>query len=100
MFRICSATNVLPASLRWTPSLVIIYIGINDVWHGENDPARGTSKEKYEEGLRDVIKRVQDGGARVILCTPSVIGEKTDGANKNDARLDDYAAVSRKVAKD
>jgi len=82
------------------PTLVVIYIGINDVWHGEKDPARGTSKEKYEEGLRDVIKRIQDGGARVILCTPSVIGEKTDGSNKNDARLDEYAAISRTVAKE
>ena len=23
------------------PTLVVIYIGINDVWHGENDPAKG-----------------------------------------------------------
>ena len=26
------------------PTLVVIYIGINDVWHGEKDPAKGTSK--------------------------------------------------------
>jgi lysophospholipase L1-like esterase len=82
------------------PTLVVIYIGINDVWHGENDPAKGTSKENYEAGLRDVIKRIQDGGARVLLCTPSVIGEKTDGSNKNDARLDEYSDISRKVAKE
>src|SRR5689334_18245616 len=24
------------------PTIVFIYIGINDVWHGENDPAKGT----------------------------------------------------------
>src|SRR5438046_447806 len=29
------------------PTLVVIYIGINDVWHGESDPAGGTSKEKF-----------------------------------------------------
>src|SRR5580692_10445268 len=28
------------------PTLVVIYIGINDVWHGESDPAKGTTKEK------------------------------------------------------
>src|SRR5258708_40211169 len=27
------------------PTLVVIYIGINDVWHGERDPARGTSQD-------------------------------------------------------
>jgi isoamyl acetate esterase len=82
------------------PTVVFIYIGINDVWHGENDPAKGTSKDAYKAGLEDVIKRIQGSGARVILCTPTVIGEKKAGTNKNDARLDEYAAISRSVAKD
>ncbi len=82
------------------PTVVVIYIGINDVWHGEKDPARGTSKDKYEAGLRDVIKRCQDAGARVVLCTPSVIGEKNDGAEVNDPKLDEYSEISRAVAKD
>ncbi len=82
------------------PTLVVVYIGINDVWHGENDPARGTPKDKYEAGLKDVIGRIQAAGGKVLLCTPSVIGEKTDGSNKNDARLDEYADISRAVAKE
>ncbi|HKB04992.1 MAG TPA: SGNH/GDSL hydrolase family protein [Gemmataceae bacterium] len=82
------------------PTLVVIYIGINDVWHGEKDPARGTPKDRFEAGLKDVIKRIQDAGARVVLCTPSVIGEKKGGANALDARLDEYAEVSRKVARE
>ena len=82
------------------PTVVVIYIGINDVWHGEKDPAKGTPKDKYEAGLRDVIGRCKDAGARVILCTPSVIGEKNDGSNTNDPKLDEYADVSRAVAKD
>jgi isoamyl acetate esterase len=81
------------------PTLVVIYIGINDVWHGENDPAKGTSKEKYEEGLKEIIGKIKDAGARVVLCTPTVIGEKKDGANKLDSKLDEYAEISRKVAK-
>jgi isoamyl acetate esterase len=80
------------------PSLVVIYIGINDVWHGENDPAKGTSREKFEAGLKDVIGKIQAAGARVLLCTPSVIGEKKDRGNKLDAKLDEYSALSRKVA--
>jgi lysophospholipase L1-like esterase len=82
------------------PTVVVIYIGINDVWHFEMGPDKGTSKEKYEAGLKDVIGRCKDAGARVVLCTPSVIGEKTDGSNKNDAKLDEYADISRKVAAD
>jgi isoamyl acetate esterase len=80
------------------PTLVVIYIGINDVWHGENDPARGTPKDKYEAGLRDLVAKIKDAGARVVLCTPTVIGEQK--SNPLDAKLDEYAEVSRQVAKD
>jgi lysophospholipase L1-like esterase len=82
------------------PTIVVIYIGINDVWHGEKDPKKGTSKEDFEKGLKDIIGKIKDSGARVVLCTPSVIGEKTGGANNLDARLDEYAGISRKVAGD
>ena len=82
------------------PSVVVVYIGINDVWHGENDPKRGTSKENFEAGLRDVIGRVKEAGGKVVLCTPTVIGEKKAGGNKLDAQLDEYAGISRKVAAD
>ena len=38
--------------------------------------------------------------ASVLLVKPSVIGEKNDGSNTNDAKLDEYAEISRKVAKE
>ena len=82
------------------PTVVVIYIGINDVWHGERDPARGTPKDRYEAGLKEIIDKTKAAGARVVLCTPSVIGEKPDGSNPLDAKLDEYADISRKVAKE
>jgi len=80
------------------PTIVFIYIGINDVWHGQSDPAKGTMPDKFEEGLKEVIGKCTAAGAKVILCTPTVIGEKKAGANKLDAKLDEYAGISRKVA--
>ena len=82
------------------PTLVVIYIGINDVWHGEKNPANGTSKEKFESGLKEIIAKIKEGGARVVVCTPSVIGEKKAGANSLDSKLDEYSEISRKVAMD
>jgi len=82
------------------PTLVVIYIGINDVWHGENDPSRGTPKDKFEAGLKEIIGKIQDAGARVVLCTPTVIGEKKAGTNKLDKLLDEYSEIGRKVAKE
>lgn len=82
------------------PTLVFIYIGINDVWHGEKDPAKGTSKEKFEAGLKEVVGKIRAAGAKTVLCTPTVIGEKKAGGNPLDGQLDAYADISRKVAKD
>ncbi len=79
------------------PTLVVVYIGINDVWHSER--GNGTPKDHYEAGLRELLARIAAGGARVVLCTPTVIGEKTDGSNPLDPMLEEYAAISRRVAR-
>ena len=84
--------------LSHKPTLVVIYIGINDVWHSQN--GKGTPKDVYEKGLRSLIERIGDAGARVILCTPSVIGEKADGSNPLDGMLAEYCDISRAVAKE
>lgn len=86
------------------PTIVFIYIGINDVWHWnknkDGEMAGGTTKEVFESGLKEIIGKIKDAGGRVILCTASVIGEKNDGSNERDAMLDEYCAISRKVAAD
>lgn len=78
------------------PTVVFIYIGINDVWHGAN----GTKPDAFEAGLRDLITKFQARGILVVLATPTVIGEQPIGTNANDKQLDEYADISRKVAKD
>ncbi len=80
------------------PTVVVIYIGINDVWHGENDASKGTMPERFESGLGGIVEKIQASGARVILATPSLIGERKDGGNKLDANLDLYAGITRKLA--
>jgi lysophospholipase L1-like esterase len=80
------------------PTLVFIYIGINDVWHSITPGLHGTPKDKYEAGLNEIIGKIKNAGARVILCTPSVIGEKRNGTNAIDGMLDEYAEISRRVA--
>lgn len=82
------------------PTTVVVYVGINDVWHwtiGIPD-AKGSTKEEFEAGLRNVIAKIQGVGAKVILCTPSVIGERKSGANPEDAMLEEYSAIARRVA--
>jgi lysophospholipase L1-like esterase len=81
--------------LAHKPDVVVIYIGINDVWHSTR--GQGTEIGRYESGLTSLLERCTAAGARVILATPSVIGEKHDGTNEMDAMLEDFSAVSRKV---
>ncbi|MBY0326315.1 MAG: G-D-S-L family lipolytic protein, partial [Gemmataceae bacterium] len=44
------------------PTIVFIYIGINDVWHGESDPKKGTLPEAFESGLKEVIGKCTKAG--------------------------------------
>ena len=81
------------------PTHVVVYIGINDVWHWKPN-RKGTTPERFDEGLRELIAKLRDAGAAVLLCTPSAIGERTDGGNPYDERLDKYADIARTVAAD
>lgn len=60
--------------IELNPDIVFVYIGINDVWHRYGS-GTGTDIDFYENGLRKIITDIQSLGAKVILCTPSVIGE-------------------------
>ncbi len=80
------------------PTTVVIYIGINDVWHSKR--GQGTATDVFEKGLRSLVERIRAAGSRVILCTPSVIGEKAVGENPLDSMLDEYSGITRKVAAD
>ena len=77
-------------------TLVFIYIGINDVWHSKS--GNGTPPEIFESGLHELIGRLQNAGITVVLTTPGVIGEKTHGSNGLDTMLDQFSAISRRVA--
>jgi lysophospholipase L1-like esterase len=83
-----------------TPDIVVIYIGINDVWHSVTPGLHGTPKTIYESGLKELIAKIRSAGSRVILCTPSVIGEKWNGSNQLDPQLEEYSEISRRVAQE
>ena len=86
--------------LEKNPTVVVIYIGINDVWHSALPNHRGTPKDTFGIVLKEIIQLIRATKARVMLCTPTVIGEKKNGENPQDAMLDEYAEVSRTVAKE
>ncbi|RYF87399.1 MAG: G-D-S-L family lipolytic protein [Chitinophagaceae bacterium] len=84
--------------LAKNPDAVVIYIGINDVWH-KRTSGTGTDPDRFERFYNAIIKKLKERNIAVYLCTPSVIGEKTDFTNQLDGDLNQYAAMVRNIAK-
>lgn len=91
------------------PDIVFIYIGINDVWH-KYDFGTGSDIDLYEKGLRTIISDIKSLGSKIILCTPTVIGENTgdfvlgnqfkdvETMEKMNGDLDTFSEVVRKLS--
>lgn len=80
------------------PDLVFIYIGVNDVWH-KRTSGTGTDPDKFLKFYEALIRKIQAANAKVVLCTPAVIGEKTDHSNEQDGDLNQYSTMIRELAK-
>ena len=83
--------------LNKKPDLVIIFIGVNDVWHKALRQT-GTDPDKFEKFYQAIINKIEAAGSKVILCTPASIGEKTDFSNDQDGDLNKYSNIIRSLA--
>jgi lysophospholipase L1-like esterase len=83
--------------LAKNPDAVVIFIGVNDVWH-KRTSGTGTDPDKFEKFYNAIIKKLKDKNIAVYICTPAAIGEKTDFTNPLDGDLNNYAAIIRKIA--
>jgi lysophospholipase L1-like esterase len=45
-----------------------------------------------------MLKKFKANNIKVILCTPAVIGEKTDNTNQQDGDMNRYANIVRDIA--
>ena len=91
------------------PDIVFIYIGINDVWH-KYDFGTGSDIDLYERGLKTIISDIKSLGSKIVLCTPTVIGENTgdfelgnqfkdvETMEKMNSDLDKFSEVVRKLS--
>lgn len=80
------------------PDVVVIYVGVNDVWH-KTLLGTGTDADKFEKFYQAIIKKLQDKNIKVVLCTPAVVGEKNDMSNPLDGDLNRYSNIIRDLAK-
>ena len=84
--------------LARNPDVVLIWIGVNDVWHKVS--GTGTDPDKFEKFYAAVIKKLQAKGIKVVVATPAAIGERTDYTNQQDGDLNYYSNIIRKLSKE
>ena len=83
--------------LKKQPDIVVIYVGVNDVWHKASS-GTGTDFNKFGRFYEAVVAKLQAAGIKVIICTPAVIGERTDHSNPQDGDLNFYSQWIRNFA--
>ena len=83
--------------LAKNPDIVVIYIGVNDVWH-KRTSGTGTDLDRFEKFYQAIIDKLKGKNIHVILCTPATIGEKTDFSNPLDGDMNEYSKLIRSLA--
>ncbi len=83
--------------LNKKPDLVVIWVGVNDVWH-KSSSGTGTDFDKFGKFYDAVVKKIQQQGAKIIIVTPAAIGEKHDYSNTQDGDLNSYSNWLRQYA--
>jgi|SRR4026207_2583981 lysophospholipase L1-like esterase len=84
--------------LARNPDVVVIYVGVNDVWH-KSSSGTGTDADKFEKFYQAIIDKLKAKNIKIILCTPAAIGEKTDFSNPQDGDMNEYSNIIRRIAK-
>lgn len=83
--------------LMKNPNTVVIYIGVNDVWH-KTSSGTGTDADKFERFYNAVVNKLLAQHIKVVLCTPAAIGERTDYSNEQDGDMNYYSNIIRRIA--
>ncbi|MEG4836859.1 SGNH/GDSL hydrolase family protein [Microcoleus sp. B9-D4] len=89
------------------PDLVMINVGVNDVWHAffdfqnrqfypQGKLPKGVPLAEYREKITQMVLAAKAAGIRVVLLSPTPIREILDGPENR--RLQEYVAAMREIA--
>jgi lysophospholipase L1-like esterase len=84
--------------LEKKPDVVVIYVGVNDVWH-KTLRGTGTDPDKFEKFYQAILNKLKAWQIKALLCTPAVVGEKKDMSNPLDEDLNRYSNIIRELAR-
>ena len=78
-----------------SPDVVVLYIGINDVWHGV-DNGNLISPEQFRENYLSLVTTIRGTGAKLILIQPYVL--PVGGMGRLRVHLDPYLKIISDIA--
>jgi lysophospholipase L1-like esterase len=86
-------TTVLPCN----PTVVVIFIGINNIWNLPSQSNGNPDLTDYLVNLSEIIYKAKNhpGVREVVIMSPLAIGDKYDGENKYDTKIDSMARALR-----
>ena len=76
--------------------IVVIFIGINDV-KGKLKGG-GTNENEFVSTYEAIIKKLDAAVIKIVICTPTVIGEMINYTNELDQELETYSQIVRNLA--
>jgi lysophospholipase L1-like esterase len=86
--------------LNFNPTVVVVFIGINDVVRLPKNPDGTRSLVGYQATIEDIVKKCLNHPTvrTVVLMTPMAIGDKYDGEGRFDSSIDAMAQTLRNFA--
>lgn len=76
--------------------IVVIFIGVNDIWLNYTEDETG--EKKFEAAYEAVIEKLDTAAIKIVLCTLPVIGEKSDDTHLYNVHVERYSEIVRNLA--
>jgi len=79
--------------LNYNPTVVVVFIGINDVRHAPMNPDGSRDLSGYMSTIQDIVQKCRNCRSvrSIVLMTPMAIGDKYDGEGQWDSTIDTMA---------
>lgn len=74
---------------------VVIFIGIDEIL--QKPAGAENAVKKFKTTYEAIIKKLDAAAIKIVLCTLTVIGEKSDYINEPDADIEIYSEIIRKT---
>lgn len=82
--------------VKLKPTFVTLSIGVNDVWHRLGKPLDKKDVAFYKKNVAKMVDQAQKAGIRVILLTPTIVGE--DPKTEANKRLVAFVKAEKEIA--